>query len=95
MPFNRRSRHDIDRGRARERDIVVGCDRIYEYLEFKYFFAIGLEPDAARPLPLVTEADRNCVARLKEVFDDANIERPAPGANIALELPAAIQHRAI
>ncbi len=90
-PAHARPRQNCDLRALRQRHVVVGGDRVGEHAELELALAIGLQPNAGRALPAVAEADGDGVAGGQEILHHAHIERPAPGADVALELPLGLQ----
>ena len=95
VPAHARPRHDRDPRALRQGDVVVGGDRVGEDAELEFALAIGLHADAGRAEAAVAEADGDGVAGAQEILGDADIERAAPGADVALELPLGFQGRAV
>ncbi len=87
VPGDRRPGNNGDLRALGQRHIVVGRDGIGENPKLELAFAIGLQPDTRRAEPPVPKAHCDGVARPQEIFDHADVERAAPGADIALELP--------
>jgi hypothetical protein len=71
-----RSRHNRNLGALGQRHIVVGGNRVGEHMELELALAIGLQPDAGRALPPVTEADGDGVAWCKKA--DSGRQRAIP-----------------
>jgi hypothetical protein len=64
-------------------------------MELEFALAIGLQPNARRTLPPVTEADGDGVARSQEILHHPDVEGSTPRADVALELPFGLQSRAV
>ncbi len=94
-PAHARPGHDGDLRAFGQGDVVIGGDRVGKDAELELALAVGLQADAGRALPAVAEADGDGVAGAEEVLHHADVERAAPGANIALELPLGFQRRAV
>ena len=94
-PAHARPRHDGDLRALRDRHVVVGGDRVGQHAELEFALAVGLQADAGRALPAVAEADGDGVAGRQEILHHADVERAAPGADVALELPLGLQRRAV
>ena len=95
LPAHARPRHDGDLRALGQRHVVVGGDRVGEHAELELALAIGLQADAGRALPAVAEADGDGVAGREEILHHADVERAAPGADVALELPLGLERRAV
>ena len=80
---------------VRQRHVVVGGDGIGEHAELELAFAIGLHANAGRALPAVAETDGDGVAGRQEVLHHADVERAAPRADVALELPLRLEGGAV
>ena len=79
----------------RQRHVVVGGDRVGEHAELELALAVGLQADAGRAEAAVAEADGDGVAGSEEVLDHADVERAAPGPDVALELPLGLERGAV
>ena len=87
--------NDGDLRALRDRHVVVGGDRVGQHAELELALAVGLQADAGRALPAVAEADGDGVAGGQEVLHHADVERAAPGPDVALELPLGVEHGAV
>ena len=94
-PVHPRPRHDGNLRVLRQRDVIVGGDGIGEHSELELAFAIGLHANAGRALATIAEADRDGVAGRQEVLHHADVERAAPRADVALELPLRLEGGAV
>src|SRR5262249_50601747 len=94
-PVHARPRDDGNFRAPGQRYIVISCDRIGEDAELELRLAVGLQTDARRAEPTVAESYRYPVARAQKILHHTDIERAAPGADIALELPLGLECRTV
>ena len=94
-PLNARSRHDGNRRAFGQGHVIISCNGVNQHPELELPFAVGLNADTGRAVTAVTEANGNGIARCQEMLHNANVERPAPGADIALELPFKFEKRPV